>query len=88
MSKYEESKQNKISLGPVFALNPTYVKRISVVGPAEESAWIEVVLVANYTITSELETLTWCKEKAKAFRDANPAIECFITDGTGYGRLS
>jgi hypothetical protein len=80
-SKYPESAEDKISIGPVYALNPRYVKSIVIVaagGP--EQSWLDVRTVGNMSLTSELEHLDWCKETALAFQSRNPAIVVWINE--------
>ena len=77
-SKYPESNETKISLGPVYAINPRYVGRVkAVVFPTCHN---EISHVAVYHLggdelfTSELESVKWCMEKVAEFKRHNPAV--------------
>jgi hypothetical protein len=75
-SKHLEASETKVSLGPVFAINPRYVKSILLVDCGAESAsWIDVKPMLGPPFSSELETLAWCEAKAQELMQANPDIE-------------
>ena len=74
LSKYPESNEAKISIGPVYAFNPRYVRSIVIIEGGGTS-WLDVNLVSGRKITSELEPLEWCHKTADAFKAANPDIK-------------
>lgn len=75
-SKYPEAAEEKISLGPVFGINPRYVKRIVFVCHEFEPSWLEIHMISGRKpITTELENNSFCSDLVKQFLKRNPAIE-------------
>jgi hypothetical protein len=73
-SKYPESAEPQISLGPVFSINPRYVKKIELI-MSDDRCWLDVYTVGNAQLQTELESSEFVLALADKFIAANPAIE-------------
>jgi hypothetical protein len=73
-SKYSNSADKKISLGPVFAVNPIFVTKIEVVGCGDDNWWLEVHMIGGKSLTTELESPTAINQLAFDMVAANPKI--------------
>lgn len=77
-SKYSNSADAKISLGPVFAVNPIFVKKIALIGAdSDELWWLEVVMIGDKRLTTELEPPAAIVQLALDMVAANPNIIVF-----------
>lgn len=72
-SKYPEAAEEKVSLGPVFGINPRYVKKIVFV--CCDTPWLEIHMLSGKPITTELEDNTFCSDLARELIRRNPKIE-------------
>lgn len=78
-SKYPESSEDKINLGPAFAINPRYVTKIEIVLAGQETSWLIVTIANLDDATSELESIAWCEATLEHFVQRNSAIEVVRT---------
>lgn len=74
-SKYPESDEPKVSLGPVFAVNPRYIKKIDIVLMDDGVGWLDAYTMGNAKLTTELESTKYVLAVGDALLAANPAIE-------------
>jgi len=65
----------KISLGPVFSVNPQCVERIVTLPESiGDPTWINVHCYGDIVLQTELESPQTCKDLVAEFIAANPAI--------------